>query len=59
VLKVQGGEHLEERNGIMASRGERALTGLVIFGFVGFLLYHQNGAVIGAILGAAIGYFWR
>jgi hypothetical protein len=59
VLKVQRGEGENERKGIMASKGEKALTGLVIFGVIGFLFYGQNGAVIGAILGAALGYFWR
>jgi hypothetical protein len=59
VLKVQGGEIGNEGRGVMASKGERALTGLVILGFVGFLLYGLNGAIIGAIVGAAIGYLWR
>lgn len=59
VLKVQRGEGENERIDIMASKGEKALTGLVIFGFIGFVFYGQNGAVIGAILGGALGYFWR
>ena len=56
---MQGGEDGTERNGIMASRGERALTGLVILGFIGFLVSGQNGAIGGALIGAILGYFWK
>lgn len=43
----------------MASRGERALTGLLILGFLGFLASGQNGAIAGAVIGAILGYFWK
>ena len=43
----------------MASKGERALTALVILGFIGFVFGGQNGAIIGALAGALIGYFWK
>jgi hypothetical protein len=59
VLKVQGGD--VERGNVdrLNIREQRALTGMVILGFIGFLLYGQNGGIIGAVAGALIGYFWK
>lgn len=42
----------------MGKKEDRAITGLIILGFFGFVFYGTNGAIIGAVLGAAIGYFW-
>ena len=59
VLKVQGGETQETGESVSLNpREERALTGLVILGFLGFLFYRQTGTIIGAVAGAAIGYYW-
>ena len=58
VLKVQ-----EEGDRIwklrkMTSRENRAITGLILIGAIGYLVYGVSGAVIGGIIGAVIGYFW-
>jgi hypothetical protein len=56
-MMQEGEGKVNRRQGFLARRQDRAITGLIILGFVGFLLFGTNGAVIGAILGAAIGYF--
>jgi hypothetical protein len=43
----------------MASRDQRALTGLIVLGFIGYLFWGTNGAIGGAIVGGLLGYFWR
>lgn len=57
VLKVERGDLNIERT--MASRDQRVLTGLLMVGFIGYILYGQNGALVGAVVGALLGYFWR
>jgi hypothetical protein len=56
---MDGGEDDTRVDGFMASKGERALTALVIFGFLGYLVFGQNGAIVGAVIGALVGYFWK
>jgi len=58
VLKVQGGEDETIGIGSLNRKEERALTGLLILGFLGFLFFRQTGTVIGAVAGAGIGYYW-
>ena len=55
---MDGGED-DRVGGFMASKGERALTALVILGFLGYLAFGQNGAIVGAVIGALVGYFWK
>jgi hypothetical protein len=40
----------------METRRGRAIVGLAILGFVGFVLFGVSGGVIGAGIGALIGY---
>ena len=58
MLKVQGGENESRVFRPLKRREEQALTGLFILGFLGFVFYQQTGTIIGAILGAALGYYW-
>ena len=56
---MDGGEDDAGLGGFMASKGERALTALVILGFLGYLVFGQNGAIVGAVIGAIVGYLWK
>ncbi len=60
VLKVQkgGDDELQRRKQVLADRQGRAITGLVLVGGAGFVFYQINGAVVGGVIGALIGYFW-
>jgi len=56
---LQGGDSNSRGNGFLGKKEDRAITGLIILGFFGFILSGTtNGAVAGAIAGAAIGYLW-
>jgi len=55
---VQGGEERGRRTEFLGRKEDRAITGLIILGFFGFVLSGTNGAIAGAIAGAAIGYLW-
>ena len=59
VLNVEGGETPSEVKPLLASRDQRLLTGVLVLGFLGYIFWGLQGAVIGAIVGGFLGYFWR
>ena len=58
VLKVQEGGDIAWKLRKMTKRENRAITGLILLGALGYFIYGVTGAVVAGIIGALIGYFW-